>query len=663
MSDGELLWRPSTERLSHAGITRFTDWVNREFGQDLADYDDLWRWSIADIGGFWAALAQHYDVLQPGDYEVAVAEAAMPGARWFTGCRLNFAEYLLRQGAANTVAVYAESEAVGARTLTWGELREQVATLATHLRARGVQPGDHVCAYLPISCEAVVALLATTAIGAVWSSCSPDFGSQSTIERFSQVQPKALFAVRAYRYGGKLHDRTREVGALLAALGSLETAIELPWADPGTGDALPVPEHCTFTRWAEALRQPVNYDRFEFARVPFDHALWVLYTSGTTGPPKGIVHGHGGILLEFVKTGHLHDDLDVHSVKFFFTTTGWTMFNLLVGGLVTGAAILVYDGNPAWPGSERLFELASQYGVTYFGASPTYVNGLIARDYRPAPELALDSVRTIALTGSPASEETFRWFYRNLHPDLHVMSMSGGTDVAAPFVGGVPTLPVYAGAIQAPCLGVDACAFDEAGRPVVGEDGELVIRQPMPSMPLYLIDDPDNARYIRGYFEMYPGTWRQGDLVRFGADGSCVISGRSDSTLNRYGIRLGTSEIYRNVDAIDGIADSLIVNLELSGARFYMPLFVVLEDERELDDALVDAIEVALSQHCSPRHVPDEIFAVAEIPYTLSGKKMEVPVKRILGGTPLSSAFKPDACRNPAALEYFAHFADRHAAA
>ncbi len=657
---GQTLWHPCAERVENASMTRFMAWVNREFEQELRNYPDLWHWSIDDIQRFWQSIARYYHVLQSEDYETVLADPAMPGADWFPQSKVNFAAYLLAQGEPENIAVYADSEAAGEKQLSWAELRQQVVALATTLRQAGVGPGDHVCAYLPISCEAVVAILATSAVGAVWSSCSPDFGCDSVVERFSQVRPKVFFAVESYRYGGKFQDRSEDVQRIVSALDSLGLFITLPWPDPIADGQFTVPPGCSQTSWQTALQQDCRYEDFVFTEVPFGHPLWVLYTSGTTGLPKGIVHSHGGVLLEFLKSGFLHDDLDKHSIKFFFTTTGWTMFNLLVGGLVTGGGIVVYDGNPGWPGPERLFELAAHYQVTYFGASPTHVNGLIAQQYTPDSALDLSSIRTVSLTGSPASPENFQWFYQHINKDLHVFSMSGGTDVAAAFVGGVPTLPVHAGLIQAPALGVDVCAVDDNFQPIVDEDGEMVIRQPMPSMPVYLLNDPDHKRYRSSYFDTFEGVWRQGDLIRFSADGSCIISGRSDSTLNRYGVRVGTSEIYRAVEAVEGIEDSLIVNLELPGATFYMPLFVALDANHELDDDLVASIRRTLAQKCSPRHVPDEIHRIDAVPYTLSGKKMEVPVKKLLSGIPMNSAAKRDACRNPDALDYFMEFARQH---
>lgn len=658
VNEGDLLWQPDQQRIDNAAITGFMAWINHRYNTQLDHYQQFWQWSIDDISRFWEALAEYYQVFDTSRMPEAITESVMPGAQWFAGSRVNFAEYTLRQGSGERTAVFVESEGAQPQRMNWDELREQVVRLASYLRDQlGIQPGDHVCTYLPVSCEAVVTLLATASIGAVWSSCSPDFGSKSVYERFSQVSPKVLIAVAGYTYNGKFFDRSAELNALVESLDSLQQVIYLPWIDKADPQ-LPAPNSpAAVTSWAQAIDNDARYEHFQFAQLAFDHPIWVLYTSGTTGLPKGIVHSQGGILLEFIKSGFLHDDLNAQSVKFFFTTTGWTMFNLLLGGLVTGSAIVLYDGCPTYPGPHILFDIAERCGVTYFGANPTFVNGLMSAGYSPKGQYDLSRIKTIALTGSPSAPETFQWFYDNLHDDLHIVSMSGGTDVAAAFVGGAPILPVHAGEIQAPCLAVEARAFDDDGNILVDEYGELVVTQPMPSMPICFLGDTNNERYLSSYFDMFPGIWRQGDLVRFRPDGRCVISGRSDSTLNRYGIRVGSSEIYRTVEAIDGISDSLIVNLELPGAQFFMPLFVVLEQGAELSDELVRTIASQLRSQCSPRHVPDKVYVIDEVPYTLSGKKLEVPVKRLLSGVPLEKAANLGACRNPASLDYFIEFA------
>ena len=553
---GSLLWTPSQERIEEAGITDFIRWVNDEYQLQLSNYQELWQWSVDDISRFWQAIWKRYDVAPGSQYQQVLASSAMPGSQWFTGARLNAAEYLLSKGDLadpKRTAVFAESECFFHREINWIDLRDQVAKLATHLRNSGIKPGDRVVAYMPISIESVVAVFACMSVGAIWSSCSPDFGPRSVLERFSQIEPKALITITGYRYNGQRYKRQDEVEQIIAALPSLKEVIHLPWLDSKSPEPPGAPKDVTITSWQDALDNDALYDGFEFEQVPFDHPLWIMYTSGTTGMPKGIVHSQGGVLLELIKFAWLHDNLTPDSVKFFFTTTGWAMFNMLIGGFASGSAIVVYDGCPTYPNMDRIWEMTERCGITYFGISPTYVNGLIKQGYSPKDRHDLSRVDTIAMGGSPVSPENFAWFYENLHPDLHVVSMSGGTDVASAFVGGVPTQPVYSGEIQAPCLGVDACAFDDDGNRVVDEHGELVITQPMPSMPLFFWNDDDNVRYRASYFENFPGIWRQGDLIQFNQRGGSTISGRSDSTLNRYGVRVGTSEIYRSVETITDI--------------------------------------------------------------------------------------------------------------
>jgi len=660
--EGRLLWEPSAERVANAGLTAFRRWVNREYGTTLENYGALWRWSIDDIAVFWEAIWRYYDIAPGERYDAVLADSGMPGARWFEGARVNFAQHLLRQGDLadpSRTAVFAESESGPGTALSWADLRERVACLASYLREAGVAPGDRVVAYLPMSAEAVIALLACVSVGAVWSSCSPDFGAKGVVERFGQIQPKVIFAIAHYRYNGKAFERTAELADILRALPSLTEVIYLPWADAAAPAPPVTPGHCTLTLWEDSLnRARTSYADFTFEPLPFSAPIWIMYSSGTTGAPKGIVHSQGGALVEYVKYAWLHDDMQPAAVKFFVTTTGWTMFNILLGGMMAGAAVVVYDGSPVYPDHNRLWDISDRYGVTYFGASPGYVNALAQAGYSPRGNHDLHTVRTIALTGSPSTRETFEWFYQNVHDDLHIISMSGGTDVASAFIAGAVELPVYAGEIQCACLGVDVAVFDDAGEELpAGVDGELVIRQPMPSMPVCFWGDGDGSRYRGSYFETFPGVWCHGDLVRLTSHGGYVISGRSDATLNRSGVRIGTAEIYRALASIEDIEDSLVVSLELPGARFFMPLFVVLRDGCELTDAVRRAIATTLSRECSPRHVPDKVYAVTDIPYTLTGKKLEVPVKKLLMGVPADKALNRGASANPQAMDFFIAFA------
>lgn len=662
--EGELLWQPDAGRIERSGLAAYRQWVNREYGKSLADYDALLRWSVDELALFWESIWRYYDLAPGQSYAKVLRSDGMPGATWFEGARVNFAQYLLRQGDRgdpHRTAVFAESESVGPATLSWIELREQVVRLASYLRAAGIEPGDRVVGYLPMSTEAVVAMLACISVGAVWSCCSPDFGAKSVVERFAQTQPKLIIAIAHYRYNGKAFERLGAVADILRAVPTLTELVYLPWADADAPRPPSTPGHCRCTLWRDCLdAEAVAYDAFEFEAMPFEAPLWIMYSSGTTGAPKGIVHSQGGALVEYVKYAWLHDDMHPAAVKFFVTTTGWTMFNILLGGMMAGAAVVVYDGSPTYPDHNRLWDLADRCGATYFGASPSYVNALVQAGYSPRDNHDLGTIRTIALTGSPSTQETFRWFYDNVHDDLHIISMSGGTDICSAFIAGAVELPVYAGEIQCACLGVDVAVFDDAGAELPpGEDGELVIRQPMPSMPICFWADEDGSRYRGSYFEDYPGVWRHGDLVRRTSHGGFVISGRSDATLNRFGIRIGTAEIYRALDAITDIEDSMIVSVELPGAQFYMPLFVVLREGSRLDDDLLGRIRATLSSQCSPRHVPDEVIAVDEVPYTLTGKKLEVPVKKMLMGIAPDKALNRGAMANPQAMDYFIDFARR----
>ena len=650
----ERLWEPPAAMVERARLTEFMGWLRSERGLDFDGYEALWQWSVDDLDGFWRAIWDFFDVQADGDPSPVLGSRQMPGARWFPNTSLNYAEHVFAGKDDTATAILHASELRELSELTWGDLRAQVAACAAGLRGLGVERGDRVVAYLPNIPEAIVAFLATASIGAVWSSCSPDFGAASVVDRFAQIEPKVLFAVDGYRYGGKDFDRRDTVAALQEAMPSLERTVVLPYLDP-TPDLAPLRDAQT---WGELLAAGEGAEpRFE--RVPFDHPLWVLYSSGTTGLPKAIVQGQGGILLEHLKKLHLHVDAHPGDRLFWFTTTGWMMWNFLVSGLLTEAAIVLYDGNPGHPDMGVLWELAEEAGVTMFGTSAAYISACMKAGEEPAKGRDLSALRSLGSTGSPLSPEGFDWVYEQLGADTWLFSTSGGTDLCTAFVGGVSLLPVYRGELQGRALGAAVEAWDETGSAVVDEVGELVVTEPMPSMPVGFWGDEDGSRYRAAYFEHYPGVWRHGDWIEITARGTAVIYGRSDSTINRGGIRMGTSEIYRAVLDHDDVLDALVVDVPRPGTDGWMPLFVVLREGAELDDDLRRALARSIRERCSPRHVPDEVFAIAEVPRTLSGKVLEVPVKRILMGTPAEQAASRDSLANPAALDYFTAMAAR----
>jgi acetoacetyl-CoA synthetase len=606
---------------------------------------------VADIEAFWVSIVDFYDIRFSSPYSQVLARREMPGAQWFPGARLNFAEHMLRKARAGVTAFHYAGEAVPLTRIPWDELLEQVTRLAARLRALGVQPGDRVVSFMPNIPATAIAFLAAASLGAVWSSCSTDFGVRSVLDRFQQIEPKVLFCVDGYRYGGRHFDRRAEAAQIVAALPTLAHVIHLRHVDAAA--APPVPRALD---WHELLAAPAPAP-LVFEQLPFDHPLWVVYSSGTTGLPKALVHGHGGVTLELHKGLGLHCNLRPGSTMFFYTTSGWIMWNILVGALIVGAAAVIYDGNPASPEIDVLWRLAAETRATLFGASPTYVGMMQKNGVVPGKKYAYDALEGILLSGSPVTPESMQWLYDAVKRDLWVTSQSGGTDICAGFVVGAATEPVYAGEIQVRGLGVDVQAYDDTGRVVVGEVGELVCCQPLPSMPLHFWNDPDMKRYRESYFTEYPGKWRHGDFFKVNARGGCYIQGRSDSTLNRYGVRIGTAEIYRTVETLDGVEDSLVVNLDLPGGRFFMPMFVKTKPGVALDEALIARINAALREQCSPRHVPDRIYAVDAVPYTLTGKKLEVPVRRILMGVDVTKAASRDAMMNPAALDYFIAFA------
>ena len=627
-----VLWTPPADARE---TTRIGRWMG---AHGLDTYHEAWRWSVRDLDGFWSSIWTDLGVIAPQQPDVMLAERRMPGAVWCPGATLNYAENVL----ARAGLVLERSQTRDGRQLSSGELATEVGRARAGLQRLGIGRGDRVVAYLPNISEAVVGFLATASLGAVWSSCPPEFGAKGVIDRFAQIEPSVLLAVDGYRHRGKALDRRPEVAAIRAALPSLKATVSVAYLEGHLSDA---------TTWEELVAEDGHP---EFEPVPFDHPLYVLYSSGTTGLPKPIVHGHGGILLEHLKMLALHHDLGEGDRFFWFSTTGWMMWNYLVSGLAVGASIVLFDGDPGWPDLGTLWDLAAETGITHFGASAPFLLSCRKAELDPQSAFDLSKVRQVGSTGAPLPAAGFEWVYDHVGRDLLLASVSGGTDLCTAFVGGVPLLPVVAGEITCRCLGAAVAAFDPTGAPVVGSQGNLVITEPMPSMPVGFWGDSDGRRYRAAYFERYPGVWDHGDWITITERGSCVITGRSDSTLNRAGVRLGTSDFYSVVEGMAEVADSLVIHLEdPAGGPGELLLFVQPVPGGTVDDALRERIATELRASLSPRHVPDRILAVPAIPRTLSGKKLEIPVKRILTGTPAEQAASRDSLSDPGSLEPF----------
>lgn len=654
VQDAELLWQPDEQLRSHSRLAAFAAYASQEHDLRLEDYDTLWQWSVEHLEDFWAAVWAFFEVTSSVPYDSVLEARTMPGARWFTGARLNFAEHVLRQadGRGDQPAVVGVAEDGTTVELSWDALRDQVGRATAGLRRLGVEPGDRVVGYLPNIPEAIVAFLATASVGAVWSACAPDIGARSAADRFAQLDPVVLITADGYTFGGKAFDRSQAVEELVANLPTLQHVVSVPVL--GLAPAAPA-EGPARQPWSALLAQvaaPV------FEQVDVDAPLWVVYSSGTTGLPKGLVHGHGGALLMGLAQGGLQHDTRAGDRISWYSSTTWIMWNAIVSGMLLGATAVVYDGSPMYPTPDRLWQLAEQQRLTSLGTSPGYLLACAKAGLRPGTDHDLSALRALGVTGSPLPASSFQWVYDAVRHDIWLQVISGGTDFAAALVGDAAWLPVYAGEMSGRALGCHVESWDPEGRPVVDEVGELVIVSPMPSMPLRIWGDDDGTRYAEAYFDTYPGVWRHGDWMTLTARGSVVVHGRSDSTLNRHGVRMGSADIYQAVESLPEVVESLVLGVELEDGGYWLPLFVVLAPGAELNEALIAGIRDAVRTQASPRHVPDEVLQTPAIPHTATGKKLEVPIKRIIQGTPVDKACNLGAVDDPDAVRWFVALAD-----
>ncbi len=634
-------WEPTAQDIASARITDFAAFVTARTGDEYPDYQALWQWSVDDIEGFWQAVWDYFELGENAGTVLGSRE--MPGAEWFPGTRLNYVDQIIRMAQFGRPAVIALHEDAEPQEVSWAELIEQVTVFARTLRAQGVEAGDRVVGYLPNIPEAIVAFLATASIGAVWSACGQDYSAKAALDRLGQLDPTVLVTADGYRFGGKQHDKRADIAALRDGLNVLATVVVSQLG-------LDVPDTLS---WTDAVAD-AGLGVIETLPVDFDHPLWIVFSSGTTGLPKGIVHGHGGVLLEHLKALALQSNMGPEDTFFWYTSPSWMMWNFQIAGLLTGTTVVTYDGSPTAGGPDALWRIAAQVGATVFGTSPGYVLGCVKAGSVPRAEHDLSALRSVGITGSSLPVSSALWLNENAGDHVQVNSISGGTDVVSAFVGGAPTVPVWPGELSAPFLGVALDAFDEQGAPVRGEVGELVITAPMPSMPVRFWHDDDGKRYHAAYFDTYPGVWRHGDWITRTEHGSIVVHGRSDSTLNRHGIRMGSADIYQVVEQFPEIAEALVIGAEQPDGGYWMPLFVVLAPGAELTDDLKSRLATAIRTEVSPRHVPDEIREAPGIPHTRTGKKLEVPIKKLFQGADPARVVERSAVDDPALLDWYA---------
>ncbi|GAA4802844.1 acetoacetate--CoA ligase [Litoribaculum gwangyangense] len=645
------LWEGSNQFKENSNLSSYRTWLAKNYHTHFENYEALWSWSINHIEDFWESICHYFDVNFHLPYTQVISSQSMPGVKWFEGGTLNYSEHVFKNYDTNKPAIIFGHESGTINYISWRELKLKVASMASYLKSLGVTKGDRVVAFLPNVPEATICFLAANSLGAIWSSTSPDFGLDSVIDRFFQIKPKVLIAVDGYFYNNKPFDKTKIVTDMVSALPSLEKVIILPYLNERGLAKFPNEFVNINTIWQEYPPQ------LTFEAVEFNDPIWILYSSGTTGLPKPIVQSQGGILLEHLKYMAFHNDVHKGELYFWFSTTGWMMWNFVQAGLLMGATIVLYDGSPSYPNLNTLWDFADKVNINHFGTSAPFLVASMKNEIIPKNTNNLSSIRSISSTGAPLPPEAFQYVYKHIKEDVWLCSMAGGTDVCTAFVGGCPDYPVYEGEIQCRALGVSLFAYNENGIPVENELGEMVIDKPMPSMPIYFWNDENNKRYKASYFEDYPGKWRHGDFIKINSKThGLVIYGRSDATLNRHGIRIGTAEIYRAVNKIKTIEDALIVNLELEGGRHYMPLFVKMKPNIVLTDDIKSQINHQLKTEYSPRHVPDEIIEVPDIPYTISGKKMEAPIKKILLKMPFEKSINMDAMKNPDSVNFFVEF-------